>query len=470
MVQNKTFSALLFFLILTTFYSYSQTSSGDRPNIILINIDDMGWTDVGFMGSQYYETPNLDALASQGMVFNQAYAAAANCAPSRACMLSGENTPRHGVYTVNNSDRGNSKDRKLIPIKNNYTIDENFLLLPEILKNNGYATCHAGKWHVTKDPKNEGFDVNIGGSHAGNPGSYYPPYTRVPNIQANNNEYLTDIVMDRTLEFVDRDHDSPFFLYYSPYAVHTPIHPVKSLLGKYQAKASSNGQNNAEYATMVENLDRNIGRLIHLLKEKNIYNNTFIFFISDNGGVYKISRQQPLRAGKGSYYEGGIREPAFAVWKGKIPKGGVSDSPITNLDIMPTLLEVAGIEKPKDKILDGISLVPLLSEQAKLESRPLFWHFPIYLQGGNSECQDPLFRTRPGSAIRLGDWKLIWYFENNDFELYNIKEDIGEKNNLYSTHTQKAKELLAILKDWQQETNSPIPKKLNPDYKNPNTQ
>jgi arylsulfatase A-like enzyme len=469
MEQKKRISFILILFTFNIFYGQDETSKEERPNIILINIDDMGWKDVGFMGSKYYETPTIDALAAEGMIFNQAYAAAANCAPSRACLMSGENTPRHGVYTVNNSDRGKSKDRKLIPVKNNFTIDENFLLLPEILKENGYTTCHAGKWHITKDPKNQGFDVNIGGSHAGNPGSYYPPYKNVPSIQASNNEYLTDIVMNMTLDFVNKNHSDPFFLYYSPYAVHTPIHPVMSLLDKYKSKQPSNGQNNPEYATMVENLDRNIGRLIRLLKEKKVYNNTFIFFISDNGGVYKVTKQKPLRAGKGSYYEGGIREPAFAVWQGKINKGSITEKPITNLDIFPTLLEVANIEKPEGKILDGMSLLPFLTKKEDLKLRPLFWHFPIYLEGGNIESQDPIFRTRPGSAIRLGDWKLIQYFENNELELYNLKEDISENNNLFEDHPKKGKELLSVLENWRRETNAPIPQNVNPDYKKSDT-
>ena len=452
-------------LIMTTFFVciYAQESSL-RPNIILINIDDMGWKDVGFMGSDFYETPNIDKLSSDGIIFNQAYTAAANCAPSRASMMSGESVTRHGVYTVNSSERGRSEDRKLIPTKNNETIDESFLLLPEVLKEKGYKTCHAGKWHITNDPLTKGFDINIGGSNAGNPASYYPPYKNITHIENPKDKYLTDLILDRTLDFVNENYNNPFFLYYSPYAVHTPIQPIKSLLNKYKEKAPSNGQNNVEYATMVENLDRNIGRLIHLLKEKNIYDNTFIFFISDNGGLYKVTKQRPLRAGKGSYYEGGIRVPAFAVWKGRIKEGKSIETPITNLDIFPTLLAVANIEKTQEKILDGGNLLPLLTENKELEKRPLFWHFPVYLEGGNEDSQDLIFRTRPGSSIRYGDWKLIWYFENNDIELYNLKEDISERNDLSEKNPEKVKELLKILKKWHKDTNAPIPQTVNPDY------
>uniref|UniRef100_UPI0032172C11 sulfatase n=1 Tax=uncultured Draconibacterium sp. TaxID=1573823 RepID=UPI0032172C11 len=440
-------------------------AKGVKPNIILINIDDMGWRDVGFMGSEYYETPNIDALAADGMIFTNAYAAASNCAPSRACLMSGQWTPRHGIYTVANSDRGKSMDRKLIPVVNNDYMSDDNLLIPKVLKKAGYLTCHAGKWHLTDNPLLCGFDVNIGGSHAGNPGSYYPPYKNVPSLKAPSDDYyLTNLVMDKTLDFLNSTDDKPFFLYYSPYAVHTPIHPVKDLLPKYKNKTEWNGQKNAEYATMVENLDKQIGRMISLLKETGKLENTFILFISDNGGVYKITKQWPLRAGKGAYYEGGIREPMFAFWQGKIKKNTKSDVPVTNIDFYPTLLEVAGITKPESKVLDGQSIVPVLTKNKLLEERPLFWHFPIYLESGNKETQDMLFRTRPGSAIRLGDWKLIQYFENNEIELYNLKEDIGEKNNLATCEPEKVKELTDILETWRKETNAPVPTELNPDY------
>ncbi len=439
----------------------------EKPGIILINIDDMGWRDVGFMGSEYYETPNLDALAAQGMIFTNAYASASNCAPSRACMMSGVWTPRHGIYTVAKSDRGESKDRKLIPITNNETMPGDIILIPEILKKAGYTTCHAGKWHLSDDPLKRGFDVNIGGSHAGSPGSYYPPYKNVALNPPTQDYYLTNLIMDKTLEFIKSVNDKPFFLYYSPYAVHTPIDPVKSLLPKYEIKPERDGQNNAKYATMVENLDSQIGRLIELLQNSGKLENTFILFTSDNGGHYGITKQWPLRSGKGSYYEGGIRAPMFAYWHGKIKAGTISDIPGTNLDFFPTLLEVAGIEKPDEKILDGKSILPVLNNSGTFKERPLFWHFPIYLEAylkEGDQTQDPLFRTRPGSAVRLGDWKLIQYFENNDIELYNLKDDLSEENNVTKLNPQKTKELLQIIENWRKETNAPVPTELNPEF------
>lgn len=453
---------LIFSLFLST-----NAIAQQPPNILLINIDDMGWRDVGFMGSEFYVTPNLDKLAAEGMVFTNAYASAANSAPSRACLMSGQWAPRHGIYTVDSSERGKSKDRKLIPVKNNTVLPDSQYILAEALKNAGYITCHAGKWHLNDDPTTQGFDVNIGGTHAGSPSSYYPPYTNVPLEAPSEDYYLTNLIMDKTLEFLQNTGDTPFFLYYSPYAVHTPIQPVKKLLPKYKNKPEWNGQNNAEYATMVENLDTQIGRLIALLKESGKLDNTFILFTSDNGGHYGITKQWPLRSGKGSYYEGGIRVPMFARLPGKIKAGTKSDIPVTNLDFYPTLLDVAGVKKPAGKILDGQSILPVLTGTGTLKERPLFWHFPIYLETYLKEgdpTQDPLFRTRPGSAVRLGDWKLIQYFENNDFELYNLKEDIAENNNLTKLNPEKLNELRNLLENWRNETNAPIPKELNPEY------
>jgi len=438
------------------------------PNIVLINIDDMGWRDVGFMGSEYYETPNLDALAAQGMIFTNAYAAASNCAPSRASMFTGQWNPRHGVYTVDSSERGKSEDRRLIPTKNTLFLPEDQFVFSMALKNAGYVTCHAGKWHVSEDPTDYGFDVNIGGWHSGNPGSYYPPYTLVPLEAPSDDYYLTDLIMDKTLEFLETVKGQPFFLNYSPYAVHTPIQPVRDLLPKYEDKPSWKGQNHAEYATMVENLDTQIGRLITKLNETGKIDNTFILFISDNGGHLGYTTIPPLRSGKGSYYEGGIRVPMFAWWNGHITENTISDVPVTMLDFFPTFLELAGIEKPEGKRLDGQSLLPLLTGSGTVEERPLFWHFPVYLQtylGERDPTQDPLFRTRPGSAVRFGDWKLIQYFEYNDMELYNLEEDIGEMNNLATVKPDKLKELLGILESWREETGAPVPTEMNPDYK-----
>ena len=435
------------------------------PNILIINVDDLGWKDVGFMGSQYYETPNIDELAGQGMIFTNGYASASNCAPSRACLMTGQWTPRHGVYTVTPSARGKSEDRKLIPTKNTHTLAAKHKILPEVLQENGYTTCHAGKWHLSDNPLEYGFDINIGGAHNGLPKSYYPPYKNVA-IEKGKAEYLTDLIVEKALNFIDTV-QKPFYLNYAPYAVHVPIMPVDSIVPKYKSKSPWQGQKNAEYASMVDNLDRNIGLLIGKLKERGLYDNTLIVFTSDNGGLYGITKQKPLRAGKGSYYEGGIREPFLFVFNKKIKPGTKSAVPITNLDIFPTVLKYAQVG-PQSLQLDGKNLAAVLEERQTTMERPLFWHFPVYLQAYNihdNETRDSLFRTRPGSVVRQGDWKLHYYFEDDGMELYNLSKDIGEKNNLVTAHPEKANELLELLKKWWEETNAPIPTELNPEYK-----
>jgi arylsulfatase A-like enzyme len=433
------------------------------PNIIIINIDDLGWKDSGFMGSDYYQTPNIDALSKLGMVFTNGYAAAANCAPSRASLMTGKWTPRHGIYTVNSSERGKSKDRKLIPVKNTNTLALEHQTIANKLKANGYITCHSGKWHLSKDPKDFGFNINIAGGHNGHPSSYYPPYKNV-NISSKRKKYLTDVIMEKTVAFIDSV-KQPFFLNYAPYAVHTPIQPIDSLLGKYKNKKSATKPINAGYATMVENLDRNIGLLISSLKKRNLFKKTLIVFTSDNGGLYGITNQHPLRAGKGSYYEGGIREPFFFVWDGVIQANSQNNTPITHLDIFPTLLHGANINYV-DKDFDGKSLLPLLKGEEVATNRQLYWHFPIYLQAYTKDNQnrDPLFRTRPGSVIRLNNWKLHYYFEDNGVELYNLDNDIGESKNLAEENPEKINELLQLLKKWWKRVEAPIPSKPNSEY------
>ncbi|NNE77373.1 MAG: sulfatase-like hydrolase/transferase, partial [Pricia sp.] len=273
----------------------------DKPNIVLINVDDLGWKDLGFMGSSYYETPNLDAFAKEGMVFMKAYAAAANCAPSRACMLSGMNTPKHTVYTVSPSERGNSKTRKLIPIKNTEHLNDSIYTLPEMLKNAGYVTGSFGKWHIGNDPTEQGIDLNVGGSSRGNPGNegYFSPYNIDFIENGPDGEYLTDRLTDEAIKFVRKNKDTTFFVYMPFYTVHTPIMGKPDLIKKFEGKEGSNGQNRADYAAMVASMDANVGRLLLSLKENGLEDNTMVIFTSDNGGIRSISEQNPLRAGKG---------------------------------------------------------------------------------------------------------------------------------------------------------------------------
>ncbi|MBD3266260.1 sulfatase-like hydrolase/transferase [bacterium] len=442
----------------------AKPNSQSKPNIVYINIDDMGWSDPSFMGSRYYETPHIDRLAKQGVVFTNAYAPAANCAPSRACCMSGQYSPRHGIYTVGNADRGKAIHRQLIPTENRTILPDDILTIPEALQSAGYATCHVGKWHLGEDPTTQGIDVNIGGTTYGHPRSYFSPYKNKVLKDGPKGEYLTDRLTNDAIAFVNNHKNQPFFLYLSYYAVHTPLQAKQEIIEKYKNKPGTRTHNNPVYAAMIETLDRNIGKVMQTLDDLGLTDNTFVVFTSDNGGVYRITRQWPLRAGKGSYYEGGIREPMIVRWPGKVKPGAKCHVPVSGIDFFPTFLDIAGIQKPQNKILDGQSLKPLLTGEGDLPQRPLFWHFPIYLQRGNGETADPLFRTRPGTAMRLGEWKLIEYFEDNRLELYNLKHDLAEKNNLANTLPGKTQELHARMKAWRKRLNAPVPNQPNPQY------
>lgn len=453
-------------LILPILLCLGLSSAFGKPNILFLNVDDLGWADLGVQGSEFYQTPNIDRLAAEGLRFTNGYAPASNCAPSRACVITGQYTPRHGVYTVWNSDRGKPSTRKLIPEPNTEHITPENITIAEVLKDGGYRTITLGKWHLSEDPTQHGFDINIGGDTRGlpYPDGYHSPY-EFPNLtQPEPGEYLTDRLTSEAIAFLREPRDQPWFMYLPFYAVHTPIQGKEELTEKYEQCEATAAHNDPAYAAMIETVDTNIGRILHTLDELDIADNTLVIFTSDNGGLYQISKQWPLRAGKGAYYEGGIRVPLIVRWPGKVEPGEVSDVPVCGIDFFPTFLEAAEIQKPEDKILDGVSLVPLLTRQGSLRERPLFWHFPIYLQRGNEETQDPTFRTRPGSAMRLGDWKLIEYFESGDLELYNLAIDPSEKINLAEAEPEKARELQAVLEDWRKDLNAPVPVDPNPEY------
>ena len=286
------------------------------------------------------------------------------------------------------------------------------------------------------------------------------------DLDGPDSSYLTDNIMDHVLEFLDHRHGDPFFLYYAPYAVHTPIQKVDSLMYRFENKAGTPGMSNPEYATMIYNLDRNIGRMVDKLKEMGAYDNTLIIFTSDNGGLFRISEQKPLRAGKGSYYEGGIRVPTFFVWKEHIKSGVNNDVPIVNMDYFPTIMEITGAQLP-GKQFDGISLARLLLKGKEPEIRPFYWYFPVYLESGNVDTRDILFRTRPGSVIRYGDWKLQEYFEDGSIELFNLADDPGERLNLAEEETEKVVELMNMMYLWRARNGAKVPSTPNPDYIQP---
>lgn len=449
------------------FYPLVGGNAQVRPNIVLINIDDLGWADLSFNGSKYYETPNIDTLKSRGLYFPNAYACAANSGPSRACLMTGEYSPRHGIYTVSPPDRGEITERMLIPCENAETLPNNKITLPLFLKKNGYQTCLIGKWHLGVDPTLQGFDINIGGNKSGHPTSYFSPYTNKNLQDGTKGEYLTDRLGNEAVNFIrSRDKNKNFFLYYAPYAVHAPLQAVKTINDKYKIKPRTEAHNNPAYAAMIESMDKTIGNLMKAISDNGIENQTIIIFTSDNGGVYNTSKQWPLRAGKGSFYEGGIRIPLIVVYPGVIQKNISSDAIVSQIDLFPTLAEIANAKVPDSMIIDGISLKDLiLKNKNNTKNRSLYWHFPAYLEQGNNETKDVLFRSRPVSVIRRGDWKLIQNLETNEFELYNLRNDIAEKYNVASKFKGKVKELKKCLAAWKRKVNACEPNQPNPNYK-----
>jgi len=460
------------FLFLNSRGQYSEP----KPNIVFILIDDLGWTDVGFMGTKYYETPNIDRLAKNGMIFIQAYANAANCAPTRACLLSGQYTPRHGVFTVGNSDRGKSENRRLIPIENNQTLPLEKITIAEALKPAGYVCAAIGKWHVGNSPQKQGFNVGMEREDLGYPRGHF----------RDDGEYLADRLTDEAVKFIRENNPkktgNPFFLYLAHHAVHTPIQAKKEMTEKFLEKEGEGCHNQAEYAAMIESVDESVAKVNQTLEELGLSKNTILIFFSDNGGHGTQTCQKPLRGGKGMYYEGGIREPMFAYWPGKIKPGSTCNVPVISTDFYPTFLELANIPPPVDYILDGKSIVPLLNGESTLHWDKLFWHFPAYLEaykGLMEDARDKTFRTRPVSVIRKGDWKLLLFHEewildggrekissNNSVELYNLKNDISETNNLCNSETKIRDELLDELLSWIKETSAPFPGYANPDFRN----
>ena len=465
--MNNQIIKKLSFLLLLMLLSSCNKESLDKPNIILIVADDLGWSDLSYMGSKYYETPNIDKLSKSGMTFYNGYASSANCAPSRATMLSGKYHTEHGIYTVRNSDRGSRKTRKIIPIETKTTLDLDFFVIPEMLKEMGYTNGHFGKWHlgdVGFHPEQSGFDVNIGGNRHGGPGGYFAPY---PNPELENEpkgEYLTDRIGDEVVKFIDQNKENNFFAYVPFFSVHTPIQSKPDYQKKYSNKESNEYHNRPDYAGMIQSLDENIGKILDKIDTLNLSENTLIIFTSDNGGIRAISNQYPLRAGKGSYYEGGIKVPMIFSWKGKIEAETDSYERISNLDFYPTIKNLVGYKDSID--LDGEDLTPIFKGE-KLKKRELYFHFPIYLEPYRVQLDsgtDPLFRTRPGTVIIKDNWKLHHYYEDNKFELYDLEKDISESKNLVEINKEKKTELLMDLNNWRKAKNAPIPSKLNPYY------
>ncbi len=453
------------------FAASGRSQTADRPNILFIFLDDYGWKDAGFMGSDFYETPNIDRLASEGMVFTNAYSCAANCAPARASLLAGQYSPRHEIYNVGTRRRGKPEFGKLKHIPGTATLRRDIVTWAQSLQNNGYKTATMGKWHLSDDPVLYGFDVNIGGTHSGGPPKgYFSPHGKVPGLKdAPKGEYITDRLHDEAIKFIESNKENPWFLYLTHFAVHTPLQGKKEIVSKYKQKEKGELHDSEVMAAMIESVDEGVGRLVAKLDSLGLTDKTVIVFFSDNGGYGPATSMHPLKGYKGTYYEGGIREPFFVKWPGVVKAGTKNDTPIIAVDLYPTFCAMTGTPLPEGQPLDGVNLVPLLKGEETLESRALYWHFPAYLQSYArvyDEQRDPIYRSRPCGIIRYGDWKLHEYFEYGEdgLELYNLASDIGERENLVASHPEKAKELHRMLKEWRTSIEAPVPEEKNPNY------
>ncbi len=445
-----------------------------RPNIVFILADDLGWTDLGCMGSDFYETPNIDNLRKAGVLFTHAYANAPNSAPSRACILTGLYTPRHGIYTVDSSERGKSENRKLIPIPNNMVLPTTFTTFPIILHANGYRTIHIGKWHLGSDtdgngPLSHGFDINIAGDNNGSPYTYYYPFCNkkgqcLKNLNLNDStyRYLTDRLTEEAMQQIRKSKDQPFFLYMSHYAVHTPIEGREDLVDKYRHKSPGKRHNNSTYAAMIQSLDESVGKIVQVLKEENKLDNTLIVFFSDNGGMLDgISNNSPLRGGKGTPYEGGNRVPLIVFYGDKVEANSINKMNVVGLDLFPTFLDFAEIPIPQN--VDGISLKKSILKHENNKTRDLYFFFPAYLES----YSDPnTFRATPYATIISNEWKLIYFFENSHSEIYNLKDDIGELVDRSRTDKKKVAKMRKQLFKWMRQVNAPVNFQQNPLYLN----
>ena len=473
-----------------------RINPGEKLNFVFINVDDLGWTGLGSYGSKYYETPNIDRLATQGIRFTDGYATCAVCSPTRASLMTGRYPARIGVTDwilpqwMEDSDYTPDKGQKLLCPKNPRFMDLDEITFAEMLRPAGYTICHIGKWHLGPEeyyPEKQGFDINIGGCDLGWPPNFFDPYYkegshavsglaltvkkvgRITTLKPRKKgEYLTDREADEAVQFLRTHKDKPFFLYLAHYAVHMPIQAKAELIEKYKAKPATD-QKNYVYAAMIHSVDEAVGRVMRTLEELNLTEKTVVIFTSDNGGkVAELNEftaedmgprvgpttNAPLRWGKATPYEGGIRVPVIIRWPGVIKPGRISAEPITTVDYFPTILEISGVKPPGDREIDGLSFVPLLKGKTSLNRPAIYWHFPHYHRYTNS----------PYSIIRAGDWKLLKWYDRETFELYNLKEDISEENDLSKKMPQKVQELNEKLEAWLKSVKAKM-LRPNPDHK-----
>ena len=467
-----------------------------RPNIILILADDLGWKDLSCYGSIFYETPNLDRLAAQGMRFSDFYASCNVCSPSRSSIMTGQYPVNTGItdwIKGRQNGKGPMPYDRLIPPDFVFNLDTAQVTIAEALKHGGYATFFAGKWHLGLSesywPENQGFDINKGGWSAGNPwsegmGGYFSPYHNPKLSDGPKGEFLTDRLTSETIRFIREkaSENEPFFVELSLYAVHQRIEAKEKYIEKFKAKAHRLGldtvetnikdapwmqnekgwserviQSNPVYAALLYSVDENVGRILSVLQDLKIDDNTIVVFTSDNGGLSTAegapTSNVPLRYGKGWNYEGGLRVPLIVSWPGVTKPGKLCPFPAVNTDFYPTFLQMAGLPLMPDQHKDGVSLVPLLQGEQKIDQPALYWHYPHYGNQGSA----------PGAAVREGDWKLIQFYEDNHVELYNLRIDIEERRDLAAAFPAKTAALLKKLQSWRTATHAKFPR-LNPYY------
>jgi len=446
-------------LILSTFIFllFISSISLSRPNILFVLIDDMGWMDLGCQGNDNLHTPNIDALAKDGIRFTDAYAPAPVCSPTRASIMTGQSPARLQITNhLPHQDRFTPKSSRLLPAKMINHLPLKYITLAEKLKEDaGYATAFIGKWHLYTgknekyNPLNQGFDVNIGGCSYGGPPTFFDPYRIdfLPNRKKG--EYLPDRLADETIAFITEQQSKkkPFFVALWNYTVHWPMEAPADLLEKYK-NLPVRGYRDYRYAAMIEAMDNAVGKVLNSLDDLKIADETLVIFSSDNGPFGGVGDASPLRADKGHLYEGGIRVPLIIRWPGKVKPETLDETPVILTDLYPTILEASGLSSDVNYPIDGENLLPLLNDGKKLKDRAIFWHYPNFAFHRDN---------RLGSAIREGDYKLLYFYDNNSIELYNLKEDIGENNDLSGELPKLALRLKNKLKSLLLESQAAMP-------------
>ncbi len=456
---------LQWFIIGLSVWNLRAAEPARKPNIIFILIDDMGWADGGCFGSKFYQTPQIDRLAAGGVRFTQAYAACAVCSPTRAALMTGRYPARlHLTDWIPGEPAPQNSRFKIPDWRQHLPLEET--TLAEVLKKLGYVTAHIGKWHLGSGaflPQHQGFDTNVAGGMTGHPASYFWPYGGVRNIHrvpglaergGRRGDYLTDQLTDEALDFITANRSRPFYLNFCHYAVHAPLQGKQALTDEAADRPGAHGQSNTVYAAMLKSVDESVGRIVQKLQELRLTGRTVIVFTSDNGGAVHFGQPPatsnwPLRNGKGTAYEGGLRVPLIIKMPGVTRAGSVCDSPVITMDFFPTLLELAGApESASRTAADGVSLVPLLRGQAVSPHPELFWHYPHYWNGG---------KTSPYSVARIGDWKLIRFYETGREELYDLNSDPSEIHDLAVSNPTRRNELAARLDAWLKEVGAQMP-------------